>query len=120
MPVIFYNLEEQKSLEREPYKTLSKKFRNINYALDNCEIKLDIGSDDEGFSDGFYTDFNFTEPYTNAVNDGMIFIIKDEDSQIYKHGCVNFGCMSKPIKNLKPYFKNFTEKIYDRDKKFFS
>ena len=60
MPVIFYNLEEQKSLEREPYKTLSKKFRNINYALDNCEIKLDIGSDDEGFSDGFYTDFNFT------------------------------------------------------------
>lgn len=60
MPVIYYNLEEQKSLEREPYKSLAKKFRNIKYALDKNEIEIDIGSDEEGFSKGFYTDFTFT------------------------------------------------------------
>ena len=65
-------------------------------------------------------DFDLSYKYNRAIDNNYNFIIRNEDSQIYKHGCVNFGCMSKPIKNLKPYFKNFTEKIYDRDKKFFS
>ena len=60
MPVIYYNIDEQNSLDREPYKSLTKKFRNIKYALDANEIEIDIGSDEEGFVNGFYTDFDFT------------------------------------------------------------
>jgi len=57
----------------------------------------------------YYTDFNFTEPYTNAVNDGMIFIIKDEDSQIYKHGGVSYRTIFKEIPNLEPWFNELDD-----------
>ena len=60
MPFIYYNIDEQNSLNREPYKSLTKKFRNIKYALDANEIEIDIGGDKEGFINGFYTDFDFT------------------------------------------------------------
>ena len=54
----------------------------------------------------YYTDFNFTPQYNNAVKDGITFIIKDEDSQIYKHGCVSFRTISKDIPNLEPWFND--------------
>ena len=60
MPVIYYNIDEQKSLEKEPYKSLTKRFKNLKNALEEKEIELSIGADKEGFSKGFYTDFEFT------------------------------------------------------------
>lgn len=50
MPVIYYNIDEQKSLEKEPYKSLTKRFKNLKNALEEKEIELSIGTDKEGFS----------------------------------------------------------------------
>ena len=50
-----------------------------------------------------YCDFNLTFEYEKAVKEGKQFIIKDVDSKIYKHGCVSYRTISKPIKNLKPF-----------------
>ena len=70
--------------------------------------KLEIVSrlDDNGVNYN-YTDFNLSTKYYNAINDGMSFVIKDEDSQIFKHGCVSYRTISKPIQNLKQYFKEY-------------
>lgn len=67
MPVIYYNIDEQKSLEKEPYKSLTKRFKNLKNALEEKEIELSIGTDKEGFSKGFYTDFEFTMTCYNKV-----------------------------------------------------
>jgi len=55
----------------------------------------------------YYTDFNFTNAYNDAVRKGMNFVIKDENSQIYKHGAVSYRTITKPIKNLKSYYGEF-------------
>lgn len=52
-----------------------------------------------------YMDFDLSYKYHKAVEDGVTFIIKDEDSQIYKHGCVSYRTITKPIVNLEPYYK---------------
>jgi len=57
----------------------------------------------------YYTDFNFTPQYNNAVNNGMTFIIKDEDSQIYKHGGVSYRTIYKDVPNLEPWFNDDAE-----------
>ena len=57
----------------------------------------------------YYTDFNFTPQYNNAVNNEMTFIIKDEDSQIYKHGGVSYRTIFKDIPNLEPWFNDDEE-----------
>lgn len=49
-------------------------------------------------------DFNFTKSYQDAVNQGKIFIIKDPDSQIFKHQAVSYRTITKPIQNLEQYF----------------
>lgn len=49
MPVIYYNIDEQKSLEKEPYKSLTKRFKNLKNALEEKEIELSIATDKEGF-----------------------------------------------------------------------
>lgn len=62
------------------------------FALDNGET--------------FYTmDFDLSNDYNMAIQNGNIFVIKDENSQIYKHGCVSYRTISKPIQNLEPYDK---------------
>ena len=60
MPVIYYNIDEMKSLEREPYKSLARRYRNLRNALEEKEIELNIGAEREGFARGFYTDDEFT------------------------------------------------------------
>lgn len=55
----------------------------------------------------YYVDFDLSYEYNKAVNDGIQFVIKDENSQICKHGCVSYRTLSKPISNLKPYYKEF-------------
>jgi hypothetical protein len=62
---------------------------------------------DSNGNEKYYTDFNFTPQYNNAVNNGMRFVIKDEDSQIYKHGCVSYRTISKDIQNLDPWFDDY-------------
>lgn len=52
-----------------------------------------------------YADFDFSPQYNNAVNQGKTFIIKDEDSSIYKRGAVSFKTITKPVSNLGYYFK---------------
>ena len=42
--------------------------------------------------------------YNKAVNNCIQFVIKDENSNIYKNGCVSYRTITKPISNLKQYF----------------
>ena len=56
---------------------------------------------------GHYTmcvDFDLSPMYNDCVTKGKKFCIKDEDSQIFKHGCVTYRCVSKPVQNLIQYF----------------
>ena len=62
--------------------------------------------DSEG-NEKYYSDFNFTPQYNAAINNNMRFVIKDEDSQIYKHGCVSYRTISKEISNLDPWFDDY-------------
>ena len=62
--------------------------------------------DSEG-NEKYYSDFNLSSQYNNAINNGTRFIIKDEDSQIYKHGCVSYRTISKDIQNLDPWFDDY-------------
>ena len=55
----------------------------------------------------YYTDFNFSTQYNDAINNGMKFIIKDEDSQICKHGAVSYRTIAKEIKNLEPWYNDY-------------
>ena len=50
-----------------------------------------------------FMDFDLSNDYWNAVNDGKYFVIKDPKSQIFKHKAVSYRTMTKPIKNLKHY-----------------
>jgi len=43
--------------------------------------------------------------YCDAVNSGKKFIIKDENSNIYKHQAVSFRTISKPVSNLGYYYE---------------
>jgi len=45
MPIIYYNIDELGCLEREPYRSLAKKFKNLENALAEREIELNIGAD---------------------------------------------------------------------------
>lgn len=51
-----------------------------------------------------YQDFLFTDRYVNAVNNGIHFIIEDENSQIYKRGTVSYKSITKNVHNLMPYY----------------
>lgn len=48
-------------------------------------------------------DFDFSNDYLDAINSGKRFIIKDENSQIYKRGCVSYRTVTKRINNLDKY-----------------
>ena len=51
-----------------------------------------------------YSDFEFTEEYKKALNEGKRFVIKDENSLIYKRGAVSYRTITKVVENLDPYF----------------
>ena len=53
---------------------------------------------------GHYTDFDFNYAYEKALKEGKRFVIKDEDSQIYKRGFVSYRTVTKKVENLDPYF----------------
>ena len=62
---------------------------------------------------GMYYDMDMTDEYKLAVENGKLFCIKDENSAIYKHGCVSCRTLSKQVQNLEPYFGDFTDKIIE-------
>lgn len=59
--------------------------------------------DDNG-NVSYYTDFDFTYEYKKALEDNMFFMIKDENSNIFKNQCVSYRTITKPVSNLKQYF----------------
>ncbi len=46
-------------------------------------------------------DFELSNEYKDAVNNNIMFIIKDPNSQIYKHQAVSYRTITKPISNLE-------------------
>lgn len=52
----------------------------------------------------YYTTFNFTPQYLSDVDNGVIFVIKDVNSKIFKHKAVCVGLMNKRVQNLEQYF----------------
>lgn len=48
-------------------------------------------------------DFNFTWDYNDAINNNVMFIIKDPNSQIYKNQAVSYRTITKPVSNLEEY-----------------
>ena len=59
-------------------------------------------------------DMDMTDEYKLAVENGKLFCIKDENSAIYKHGCVSCRTLSKQVQNLEPYFTDFTDRIIEK------
>lgn len=49
-------------------------------------------------------DFKLSDSYEKAKNNDTVFVICDDNSQIYKHGCVSYRTISKKIDNLEPYY----------------
>lgn len=47
-----------------------------------------------------YFDYDFTDEYNNAINNGINFIINDPNSLVFKRKAVNKGLITKPIQNL--------------------
>ena len=62
-------------------------------------------------SDGYVADWNYSDEYLRALQNGIHFIIKDEDSQIFKHGEITHRVNTRPIDNLLPYYKEPKNKI---------
>ena len=63
---------------------------------------------------GMFYDMDMTDEYKLAVENGKLFCIKDENSAIYKHGCVSCRTLSKQVQNLEPYFADFTDRIIEK------
>ena len=114
MPVIYYNIDEMRCLEREPYKTLVKRFKSLENALEEKELEINI-SDKDGFAKGFYTDsdfadnikvkFVFSREYENnddkkgKVFVRMIFSFDCDEGSLYY-----YRLRIKALKKRIPYF----------------
>ena len=66
---------------------------------------------------GMFYDMDMTDEYKLAIENGKLFCIKDENSAIYKHGCVSCRTLSKQVQNLEPYFTDFTDRIIEKKTK---
>lgn len=60
-----------------------------------------------------------SKAYNDAITNNNQFIIRDENSRIYKHECLECG-MNLPLTNLLPYYKGITEIDYDPEHKYFN
>ena len=50
------------------------------------------------------TSFDFSNKYKNALENNVYFIIKNEDSQIYKRKAVSYRTITRPVQNMLPYY----------------
>ena len=48
------------------------------------------------------TSFDFSNKYKNALENNVYFIIKNEDSQIYKRKAVSYRTITRPVQNMLP------------------
>jgi len=85
-------------------------FNNDDEFFDYCVIPslVPIEYNING-TQGYYYTFNFTPQYNKAINDGITFIIKDDNSQIYKHGKVSYKTITKDVQNLEEWNKYLYE-----------
>ena len=75
-----------------------------NYAVVPQLIPIETDKVDKYGYPVYYCDWNFSKVYNDAITNNTQFIIKDEDSQIFKHGAVSYRTITKPIQNLQQYF----------------
>lgn len=82
--------------------------------------RIFFGSDDEFYnwavtptlqikqskSGHYYSDFDFSTKYKQAVEDGKLFVIEDEDSVIFKRKCVSVATETKYVSNLIEYYES--------------
>ena len=114
MPVIYSIMEKQMSLEKEPYKALTKQFKSIKNNIDGQIIELKISSEKEGFFRGFYTDheytnqaairFLFSNPHQNKSHSFPTFIRMEFS---FECNDINYHFYQRHINLLKkrvPYF----------------
>lgn len=77
----------------------------INFVL---EPKLTVYQTDDG---DLAAGINYTNDYLNALNAGKKFMILDENSVVYKRGCVWNRYATMPIDNLEPYYPDLYEEM---------
>jgi len=82
-----------------------------NFCVDPCIVPVKDTLPDG--TENYYTTFNFTNDYNDAVAQGKTFIIKNENSQIFKRGCVSCGFHTKKVKNLEPYYPELYDECCD-------
>lgn len=58
--------------------------------------KMTIGNNQEIY----YTDFEFSKYYNDAIDAGIQFSIKDPNSRIMKNGDISYRLITKNISNL--------------------
>ncbi len=61
----------------------------------------------------YYNDFNLNPEYLDGVKNGCKYVIKDEDSKIFKHKAVSFRTITKPVYNLCPYYEGCDDIVFD-------
>lgn len=69
---------------------------------------------EQGKSGGYFVNGTYSSGYLKALEDGKVFVIKDEDSVVFKRGCVSKRIPVKDtgrdtlvqldIENLEEYF----------------
>jgi len=81
-------------------------FDNDNEFYEYCVVPelIPVQYIDKDGNENYYNDFKLSSQYNIALNKGKRFIIKDENSQIFKHGCVSYRTISKDIQNLDQWF----------------
>ncbi len=116
MPVLFIDMKEQTSLEKEPYLSLIKRFEALEGSLDGECVKIHLGKGKNGsFSKGFYVDdsycknpkftFMFKEIIGKPADERETFV-----RMTYSYECENRYDMDwqmdmiKALKRRIPYF----------------
>lgn len=75
-----------------------------NYVVVPKLIPIKTDTIDKNGNPVYYCDWNFSNLYNTDLQNNTQFIIKDENSQIFKHGGVSYRTITKPIQNLQQYF----------------
>jgi hypothetical protein len=91
-------------------------FESDNEFTDFCLAPYGVVVHPENSSSPYWTGV-YSDEYKEAINEGMIFVIKDEDSVVFKHKCVTKrvpiqgtrreALVQMPVQNLEQYFEHF-------------
>lgn len=87
-------------------------FDNDQEFTDFCLAPYGVIVHPKDGSSPFFTGV-YSDEYNEAIKEGKRFVIKDEDSVVFKHKCVNKlvpiqgtgreATVQMPVKNLEPY-----------------